>query len=285
MGARHEARPLTAREFCARVVPALSDREAENGLPFGIAQRLAARPELARDAVLLAIEEGAAIVAAAVWTPPHDIVVTRLPAGAAAVVAEHFAALSTPITGVSGPADSGREVAELLARRRAAPLRLRSRQRIYELTAVNDVPLAPGAMRGASPLDHDVVRSWYSAFVREVDLAHPADASEWASAGIAACDVFLWEDGAPRSLACLSRETPHGRAIGPVYTPREARRHGFATSLVAELARSTLASGKRFACLFTDAANPTSNHIYESIGFVFVCPFDAYSLGPPGVVR
>jgi hypothetical protein len=61
MDARLEALPLKAKEFCARVIPALSDRGAENGLPFGIAQRLAARPELARDAVLLAIEEGGAI--------------------------------------------------------------------------------------------------------------------------------------------------------------------------------------------------------------------------------
>jgi predicted GNAT family acetyltransferase len=43
-----------------------------------------------------------------------------------------------------------------------------------------------------------------------------------------------------------------------------------------------LASGKRFACLFTDDANPTSNHIYETIGFELVCRFDAYALELPG---
>jgi hypothetical protein len=43
-------------------------------------------------------------------------------------------------------------------------------------------------------------------------------------------------------------------------------------------ARQTLSSGKRFACLFTDDANPTSNHIYESIGFRRVCSFNAYTI-------
>ena len=94
------------------------------------------------------------------------------------------------------------------------------------------------------------------------------------------CIRDRWEDGSARSLACLSRETPNGRAIGPVYTPPTARKQGYATTLVADLAQHVLASGKRFACLFTDDANPTSNHIYESIGFRVVCRFDAYALVP-----
>jgi predicted GNAT family acetyltransferase len=49
-------------------------------------------------------------------------------------------------------------------------------------------------------------------------------------------------------------------------------------SLVSELARSVLASGKRSVTLFTDAANPTANHIYEMIGFRFVCRYDAYTI-------
>jgi uncharacterized protein len=113
-----------------------------------------------------------------------------------------------------------------------------------------------------------------------VNLAHAMDASDWASGAIASGSVFLWEDGSTASMACLSRETPNGRAIGPVYTPPALRRRGHATRLVAELAQQVLASGKHFVCLFTDDANATSNHIYESIGFRVVCRFDAYALVP-----
>jgi hypothetical protein len=52
------------------------------------------------------------------------------------------------------------------------------------------------------------------------------------------------------------------------------------TSLSAELSQHVLTSGKRFACRFTDDATPTSNPIYESIGFCFVSRYDAYSLVP-----
>ena len=42
---------------------------------------------------------------------------------------------------------------------------------------------------------------------------------------------------------------------------------GYATALVAELARSLQAAGRRRLFLVTDVANPTSNAIYSRIGF------------------
>jgi hypothetical protein len=52
-----------------------------------------------------------------------------------------------------------------------------------------------------------------------------------------------------------------------VYTPREHRRRGYATALVAEQSSWLLQSGHRACFLFTDLANPTSNAIYERIGY------------------
>jgi predicted GNAT family acetyltransferase len=46
-----------------------------------------------------------------------------------------------------------------------------------------------------------------------------------------------------------------------------ARGRGYATALVADLARELLARGKRKLFLTTDIANPTSNAIYARIGF------------------
>ena len=270
---------LSPDEFCARVVPALLDREAENGLPIGIAQRLATAPGGGDGALLVSVESAGTVVGATVWTPPHDVVATRLPPGAARLVAEQCLRSGQPVTGASGPEDSGLELAEHLASLSGATVHVRMRQRVYELLKVNDLPRANGAMRRATPTDLQLASDWYSQFVREGRVVHPAKAEDWASAVVGSGSAFLWEDAkSVRSLACLSRETPNARAIGPVYTPPASRRQGYATSLVSDLARSVLASGKRSAVLFTDAANPTSNHIYESIGFRFVCQFDAYSI-------
>ena len=77
--------------------------------------------------------------------------------------------------------------------------------------------------------------------------------------------------GEPVSVAGWGGPTPNGIRIGPVYTPPELRGRGYATALVAELSQTLLDGGRRFCFLYTDLANPTSNAIYERIGYVRVC--------------
>jgi predicted GNAT family acetyltransferase len=55
--------------------------------------------------------------------------------------------------------------------------------------------------------------------------------------------------------------------IGPVYTPPEARRRGYASSAVAAVSREALATGAHTCMLYTDLANPTSNKIYADVGY------------------
>jgi predicted GNAT family acetyltransferase len=269
---------LSADEFVARVIPALAAREAENNKPFGIALRLAASRENPARAVLLSVQSGERVVACAVRTPPRDIIVSRLPEGAARVVAHHFLALPAAITGVMGPEHSGREVAEVVAQGLGARAELRLRQLVYELTSVKPVAQPSGKAHAASRKEHAFVASCYAAFVQEAGITHAGDASAWAEAAIEAGRAYVWDDESPRALACSPRETPSGRSIGPVYTPPPFRRRGYATALVADLAQRILNSGKRFACLFTDASNLTANHIYETIGFRRICSFDAYTI-------
>src|SRR5439155_3737276 len=82
----------------------------------------------------------------------------------------------------------------------------------------------------------------------------------------------LWEDNdEPVSLAGWGGPTPNGIRIGPVYTPPEYRRRGYASALTAAVSAEQLASGCRFCFLYTDLANPTSNRIYANIGYEPVC--------------
>jgi hypothetical protein len=87
----------------------------------------------------------------------------------------------------------------------------------------------------------------------------------------------LWEDGEPVSLAAAGGPTPNGIRIGPVYTPPELRGRGYASALVAELTRVQLEGGRRFCFLFTDLANPTSNRIYQRVGYEPVTDVDQWS--------
>ena len=55
--------------------------------------------------------------------------------------------------------------------------------------------------------------------------------------------------------------------IGPVYTPPEHRRRGYARTAVAAASRQALAQGASRCLLFTDVANRTSNKIYAEVGY------------------
>jgi predicted GNAT family acetyltransferase len=86
--------------------------------------------------------------------------------------------------------------------------------------------------------------------------------------------MFGWEvEGRLCALAASSGATPNGMRINHVYTPPEFRGRGYASNLVAALSRRLLEGGRTFCSLFTDLANPTSNKIYQQIGYRTVADF------------
>ena len=78
------------------------------------------------------------------------------------------------------------------------------------------------------------------------------------------------------SWAGVGGRTPNGTRIGPVYTPSAERGHGYASAVVAAASQAQLDEGLAFCFLFTDLANPTSNRIYQAIGYEPVTDVDAW---------
>lgn len=79
-------------------------------------------------------------------------------------------------------------------------------------------------------------------------------------------------------MAAIARRTPHGAAIAYVHTPPTLRGRGYASACVAELTRRVHADD-RTAFLFTDRANPTSNEIYQAIGYAPVSDVEQWHCG------
>ena len=70
----------------------------------------------------------------------------------------------------------------------------------------------------------------------------------------------------PASIAGL----PYNRGmvrVGPVYTPPEHRRRGYGAAVTAAASQHALDAGAVQVVLFTDLANPTSNSVYQRIGY------------------
>lgn len=85
-------------------------------------------------------------------------------------------------------------------------------------------------------------------------------------------------------MAGAGGRTPNGIRISAVYTPPDLRCRGYASALTAAVSQDQLNRGRRFCFLFTDLANPTSNKIYQEIGYRPVCDYDLYRFGAPDVL-
>ena len=271
-------RPGDAPSFLRLAGPLLERDEARNQLPLGIAGTLVRNPN-AHDVVRFwVVLDGDEPVAAALRTEPHNLVLGD-PGSEAALepLVDAIVDDDPGVPGVVGNVPYVEDVADLIASRGARIAERGLAQGVYELTKVQDVPSVAGSARAATRLDRELLIAWLTAFSYEAD-PHPEDDVERLGRTLdtrfASEDAgfWLWEhEGKPVSLAGFSGPTPTGIRVGPVYTPPEHRRRGYATMLVADLSRWLLEQGHRACFLFTDLANPTSNRIYVDIGYERVC--------------
>jgi predicted GNAT family acetyltransferase len=265
----------------------LGEREAEHNLLFGICTAVRVTPELFADdppRFLTLTDAGGRLVGASLRTPPYNQVVSELD-DPPAVDALVDALRDEELPGVTGPKEHAANFVERWTQATGASARLAVAERIFRLDRVVPPSRPPaGRWRMAEPSDRRIVADWLVAFGREAlpDDEPPPDPLATADRWIAGRyrSLYLWEDdGRVVSLAGAGGETPNGIRIGPVYTPPDARRRGYATALAAAASRDQLERGRRFCFLFTDLSNPTSNSIYGQIGYRPVRDVDMYRFG------
>jgi GNAT superfamily N-acetyltransferase len=228
----------------------------------------------------LAVREGGDVVGAAMRTAPfapYPLYVLPMPEEAARELARVLHARGEEVRAVNGALPAARHLADETARLAGGAASVHERMRLWEATEV-DVPASPpGVLRAARAEDTALATTWWNAFA--VDAAEQAGRSPESATGeylearemarrVEEGLVWLWEDEDGRVVHLTAHNPPaYGVArVGPVYTPREARGRGYASAAVAAVTQRLLEAGAR-ACLFTDLDNPTSNKIYEAVGY------------------
>ena len=275
---------VDVHRFYAQAEDYLLTHEAHHNLIFGICTRLMEQPEYAAQPPYFAlVHEAGAIVAAALMTPPHNLVLAlaRVDAALKLIAADVRAFLPPP--GVLGPQHESLTFARIWQERTGQPYHLAKAERIYQLERVIPPRPVTGSLRVATEADRELLIDWFYAFGVEAlqedeDRAGQARNVDLRLRSPAVANYF-WEDGRPVSFTGALRGTPHGARIGPVYTPPAWRGRGYASACVAAVSQVMLAEGRRFCFLFTDLANPTSNHIYQEIGYRPVADVDVYRFG------
>jgi hypothetical protein len=277
-------RHQTADSFLDHAQSVLEQNEAANNLMIGIAVRLHESPERVKSPPYLAtVEEGGSLLAAALMTPPHRVIVYAEgdQPEAFRLLAHDLSAGGWHVPGVGGLKPASRAFAEVWSAVTGQPYRVGLNERAYELRCVvPPEPPVPGRLRVATEDDLPLIREWVWGFIQDAGLEGTVEgAREIAEQRIADRDLFIWDDGDPVSMVAKARHSTHGIVVNLVYTPPAHRNRGYASAAVAALSQQLLDAGWEFCALFTDLANPTSNSIYQKIGYRPVADFDEYSFG------
>ena len=140
-------------------------------------------------------------------------------------------------------------------------------QRLFRCDELRPPVDPPGRPVVAGADRHDIVRAWFAAFMGESG-DHFGDARHAADRALAGGGAWLWVDdtGAPVSMAVRRPVIAGSARIGPVYTPPAARGRGYGSAVTAAVTAAVADDGG-IPVLFTDLANPTSNKIYQELGY------------------
>lgn len=138
--------------------------------------------------------------------------------------------------------------------------------RLGDLTPPDPVP--PGSARRATAADTALATAWMRAFAADIGEDPDADYAPAIARRIAHGGLHLWETGGrPVAMAGHSPLVAGQSRVSLVYTPPGLRGRGYAGAVTTAASRAAQADGARQVLLFTDLANPTSNALYQRLGY------------------
>lgn len=285
------AQPLTIERdtdlpgYADRVLPWLATDPVLHALPASlITMRLSGLVPTEPDAWWLRIHDAGRLAGAALQTPPRGLLVSAMPEGAATALAEYCAATGLRPPEISGPEPAAGAVAARYAELTGTRRSLRMAQRLYRLDTVTPPAGVPGRLREATAADEPLLVDWAGGFHADVSGGTGAEATEplrqrLRTGGL----VYVWQVGErPVAMNWISPPVSGVVRVSGVYTPPDLRGHGYASALVAATSQHALDTGGTTCCLYTDLANPTSNHIYQRIGYRPTADLNSWRLDEPG---
>jgi RimJ/RimL family protein N-acetyltransferase len=210
-----------------------------------------------------------AIDGAVLQTPPFPLLAASLPTGSVAELVVALAGERGLPTAVNlAAADEAGFLRGWIAATGGTGTVV-GRSRLYLLDELAPPQPAPdGAARLAGEPDSELLVDWFEAFRLEALGGGPGDSRKAVADGLSHDGLMLWETGGePVAMAGLTRIVAGVARVARVYTPPARRRHGYAGGVTTAISRAALAAGARSVVLFTDLANPTSNALYQRLGY------------------
>jgi GNAT superfamily N-acetyltransferase len=253
-----------AELFASRAHQLLVADPVENTITLTVLENI--RAGKTSSATLFGWYEASSVLGAVSLTPPHELVLTRVPPDSVDSLVAALLSRSVSFRGVRG----AQRIAELFATSWAQATGARwqtdVRQRLYELDELVPPDGVPGSARKAREADLAIGIQFFTAFQAEChDSGDNPEAviRDRIEAGL----LWLWDNGEVTAIAARNRIAAGVTRVGPVYTPPNHRRRGYGAAVTAACSADALQAGAARVALFTDLANPTSNAIYQRLGY------------------
>lgn len=252
--------------FKEEVTPFLEKNEQENNLILGVLQMVqepifmgVAKQREEIKVVFLQTEEKKQIIVATSEIAEEDIV----------ELVKKLTKVYSNVPGLIGNKEIVQKLAEEIAVLENKKTNVVMEQGVYALQQVKTKWTEDGAFREIGSDELPLIEQWIYQFCEDVRLpTTKEEAKQTAHTLITNRRLFGLEiDGKLVSVAAKTRPTTNNITVNFVYTPKEARKKGYASSCVAALSQRMLDEGYKTTTLYTDLANPTSNKIYQEIGY------------------
>lgn len=259
----------SAGEFLKKNEALLLSHESEHNLLLGLAQGLALNTRTSNQSHFYTIEVNGLAVGQAMRTDADKpLILSRMNIKYIPGFIEYLKNESLELKGVIGPD----EIASLFKDQWGASSEIGMHQGIYQLDEVVPPNYQGGGLCLVGEDNLDQALKMCLGFIHDCfpnQKNAEQSANEAARRHIKNKCLFFWKDSDSKvvSMAANSRETKNGATLSWVYTPKELRGSGYASSIVAALSQKLLDDGKEFTNLFTDLLNPTSNSIYQKVGY------------------
>jgi GNAT superfamily N-acetyltransferase len=213
--------------------------------------------------------EAGRVTGAVSMTPPQELLLGVVPPESVADLVHGLRTAGVAVPGVNAETSTAEAFAAAWTADGRTRATMTMHQRLYRLSSLRLPVWPPGSARPAVESDLALAADWFQRFEAEAGL--PAtDVEPRVRTQVVDRRLWLWADpdGVPVALAGRHPTAAGVARVGPVYTPPEHRRRGYGAAVTAACTQDVLRRDADQVVLFTDLENPTSNSIYQQMGFV-----------------
>ncbi len=249
----------------------LYEKEAEYSLMLGLCELKASGQSQTPDYYYFLVKQADTFIGGAVVTE-KSLVLSMMPEPTLVPLVNALQEKCIKCPGVVGPAITADSFSRIWADGKQTERKLSMAQKIYALQDVKLSENVSGSFCAANENHIELVAEWLVKFTEESlpnEISTIENARAFVTAKIKKNEILLWLDstGTPVSMNFVGRPNKSGTSVSGVFTPKSKRANGFASAVVAHTSKKMLDKGKKFCVLYTDLANPTSNKIYQTIGY------------------